>query len=256
MPNRAESKRGAPNVIISIAQHARPKVAGQKDALRMYPTSPSTVVSITPAGSFSSSPMSVPIQSAATPDVGIGDEDGDHEQEHLDQSEPAERIKRHGERVEKDDLDVEDDEQHRDDEVAHRDPATADRHRTRLDARLVAIEFGPVVATRAGERRDADAEHGEPSGQGAEDENRRIGVHSTSGAVVRGFVNCFTTCARSHHTPGPSRAAAGSGGQLSLISTNSVPTPESCTFSPSAYGRATAPKSLSSATTSVSGDFS
>ena len=35
MPNRAESKRGAPNVIISIAQQARPKVAGQNEALRM-----------------------------------------------------------------------------------------------------------------------------------------------------------------------------------------------------------------------------
>jgi hypothetical protein len=35
MPKRDESKRGAPNVIISIAQHASPKVAGQNEALRM-----------------------------------------------------------------------------------------------------------------------------------------------------------------------------------------------------------------------------
>ena len=50
-------RRGAPVVIISIAQHARPNVAGHRDALRKYPASPSTVLSRTPEGSFSSKPM-------------------------------------------------------------------------------------------------------------------------------------------------------------------------------------------------------
>ena len=35
MPNRAASYRGAPVVIISIAQQASPKVAGHNDAFRM-----------------------------------------------------------------------------------------------------------------------------------------------------------------------------------------------------------------------------
>ena len=35
MQDLAESKRGAPNVMISIAQQARPNVAGQNEALRM-----------------------------------------------------------------------------------------------------------------------------------------------------------------------------------------------------------------------------
>lgn len=35
MPNRAASYRGAPVVIISMAQQARPKVAYHNDALRM-----------------------------------------------------------------------------------------------------------------------------------------------------------------------------------------------------------------------------
>ncbi len=35
MPNRARSYFGPPLVIISMAQHASPNVAGQNDALRM-----------------------------------------------------------------------------------------------------------------------------------------------------------------------------------------------------------------------------
>ena len=35
MPNRARSYRGAPVVIISMAQHASPNVAGQNELLRM-----------------------------------------------------------------------------------------------------------------------------------------------------------------------------------------------------------------------------
>ena len=35
MPKRAESNRGAPNVIISMAQQASPNVAGQNEAFRM-----------------------------------------------------------------------------------------------------------------------------------------------------------------------------------------------------------------------------
>ena len=42
MPKRAESKRGAPNVIISMAQQARPKVAGHSEDLRVQLTSFST----------------------------------------------------------------------------------------------------------------------------------------------------------------------------------------------------------------------
>src|SRR3712207_3410593 len=60
MPKRARSYFGPPVVIISIAQQARPKVAGQNDALRMYPATPSTVVSRTPLGSFSSMPIQIP----------------------------------------------------------------------------------------------------------------------------------------------------------------------------------------------------
>src|SRR5918997_5372287 len=86
MPNRARSYRPAPDAIISIAQHARPKVAGHSDDLRVQLTSFSTLVSRTPLGSFSSSPIarspvpcSVPLQSTAPPHVGVRDEDRDDE---------------------------------------------------------------------------------------------------------------------------------------------------------------------------------
>src|SRR5213080_3400425 len=117
MPNRARSYRAPPAAIISIAQQASPKVAGQKLALRVQFTSFSTVVSRMPLGSFSSMPMwcqpSVPVESATPPDVGVRDEHRADEQQHLDEPEQAQRVERHRPRVQEDDLDIEDDEQHR-----------------------------------------------------------------------------------------------------------------------------------------------
>src|SRR5215212_2919758 len=102
MPKRARSYLGPPLVIISIAQQARPNVAGQRLALRMYPATPSTVVRRTPLGSFSSSPTSVPVQSAAAPHVGVGDEDRRDEQHHLDEPEGSKRVEVDGPGVEED----------------------------------------------------------------------------------------------------------------------------------------------------------
>src|ERR1700746_444082 len=49
-PKRALSKRDAPMDIISIPQHAKPKVIGQMQLLRIQLTTLSTVVRITPSG--------------------------------------------------------------------------------------------------------------------------------------------------------------------------------------------------------------
>src|ERR1700676_4479054 len=49
-PNRAMSKREAPMDLISIAQHAKPKVIGQMEFLRIQLTPLSTVVRGTPSG--------------------------------------------------------------------------------------------------------------------------------------------------------------------------------------------------------------
>src|SRR5690348_10066474 len=108
MPKRAESKRGPPNSIISIAQQARPNCTGHSDDLRIQLTSFSTEASSTPSGSFSSRPMVslVPIKPAAAPDVGVGGEHRDDEQDDLDQPEQPQRLVRDGVRVQEDDLDV------------------------------------------------------------------------------------------------------------------------------------------------------
>src|SRR5947209_385776 len=127
MPKRAMSKRGLPTAIISIAQQASPNCAGQTEFLRARLRSFATVVSSTPSGSFSSSPIgSVPLKSASTPDVGVDDEDGEDEHQHLDQSEHAQVVERDSPRIEKDDLDVEDDEQHRGEVVLHRHLVTTE----------------------------------------------------------------------------------------------------------------------------------
>src|SRR3954451_7672131 len=86
IPNRAMSKRGPPTAIISIAQHARPNCAGHSEFLRAMLSILATVVSRMPSGSFSSRPMcvpSVPVEAAATPHIGVDDEDGEDEQDHL-----------------------------------------------------------------------------------------------------------------------------------------------------------------------------
>src|ERR1700685_3814265 len=49
-PKRAISKREAPMDIISMAQHAKPKVIGQMEFLRIQLTALSMVVSTTPSG--------------------------------------------------------------------------------------------------------------------------------------------------------------------------------------------------------------
>src|SRR5947209_9207152 len=49
-PNRAISKRDAPIDIISIAQHAKPKVMGQIEFFRIQFTAESIAVSTTPSG--------------------------------------------------------------------------------------------------------------------------------------------------------------------------------------------------------------
>src|SRR5690625_2978109 len=89
MPNREMSKRGVPAASISMAQQASPMVTGHIEPLRANPTAFSTVVSATPAGSFSSSPMSassVPLQGTATPLVGEGHGDDGDERQGRDQT--------------------------------------------------------------------------------------------------------------------------------------------------------------------------
>src|SRR5690606_5752182 len=110
MPNRAESCRGLPNDIISIAQQARPNVAGHIEDLRVQPANLLSEVSRTPDGSFSSIPISVPIQSATAPLVDERHRDQEEERHHRDEAEQAEMVEPHRPRVQEHDLDVEDDE--------------------------------------------------------------------------------------------------------------------------------------------------
>src|SRR6476661_11072909 len=115
-----------------MAQQARPKVAGNTDAFRTQPAACSTVVSRKPLGSFSSIPMrytpvsrtrpvphtrpvlhawhlpfcscfSVPLQAAAAPDVRVGDEDREDEQQHFDEPEEPQGVEADSPGIEEDD---------------------------------------------------------------------------------------------------------------------------------------------------------
>src|SRR5690606_23367118 len=115
MPKREMSKRGAPVAIISIAQHARPKVTGQSEPLRDRPAIFSTVVSRKPDGAASSIPMvspsSRPLEAAAAPLVQVGHRDDDQEEHRRDEAEQRELREVDGPLVQEHDLDVEDDEE-------------------------------------------------------------------------------------------------------------------------------------------------
>src|SRR5438270_535856 len=101
MPKRAMLKRGLPTVIISLALHAMPNCAGHTEFFRARLRILATVVSRIPSGSFSSSPIgSVPLQPASTPHIGVDDEDGEDEHQHLDQPEHAEMVEGDGPRIE------------------------------------------------------------------------------------------------------------------------------------------------------------
>src|SRR5690606_2970900 len=120
------------------------------DDLRTQPAACSTVVSRKPLGSFSSSPIAylplIPFQAAATPVVGVRDADEGDENQHFDKAEDPEGVEVDRPRVEKDDFDVEDDEEHRREVVLDRETPAARRLRSGLDAALVRLELGPVLA--------------------------------------------------------------------------------------------------------------
>ena len=88
---------------------------------------------------------SIPLESNAAPEVCVGNVDGGHEQKHLDESEPAERVKGDREGLQEDDLNIEADEEHRDDEKANRNRAVAWRLPSGFDSTLVRFKLCRVV---------------------------------------------------------------------------------------------------------------
>src|SRR5690606_1595109 len=149
MPKREMSKRGVPAAIISMAQHARPMVTGHIEPLRASPTAFSTVVSMNPAGSFSSRPMlssSVPLKGAAPPLVGERHGDDGDESERGDEAEGGQLTEGDGPRHEEDDLDVEDDEGHGHEVVLDGEAAGARGARGGLHTALVVRDLDPVSA--------------------------------------------------------------------------------------------------------------
>src|SRR5947199_8985843 len=104
-PKRAMSYREQLIAIISIAQHARPKVTGQIDDRRAHCTIFSTVVVRT--GMSASRPIGSPIERALAPDIRVAGEEERHEQHDLHEPAPSQIAQRHRPRIEERDLDVE-----------------------------------------------------------------------------------------------------------------------------------------------------
>src|SRR3954462_10039385 len=97
-----------------MAQQARPKVTGQIEERRAHCTIFSTLVVSTGMSKSDSSPtVRTPIERAFAPDIDVAGEQERHEQQHLDETVPAEIAQRHRPRIEEGDLDVEQQEDHR-----------------------------------------------------------------------------------------------------------------------------------------------
>src|SRR3954471_19434773 len=100
----------------------------------------------------------LPLERALPPDVDIGDEEDEHEEGELGESEPAEGVELYGERVEEDDLDVEDDEEHRREVEAHREALGL--HLALRDAGLEGDRAGPGAAGGALSEQERHGDHG------------------------------------------------------------------------------------------------
>src|SRR5690606_36595723 len=118
-----------------------------------------------------------PFEAAATPLVDVGDRDVDEEQDHHDQAEDPERVEVHRPGHQEDDLDVEDDEQHRRQVVLDREPTAAHGLRSGVDAALVGLEFGAVVALGPGDRSDDHRDDHEGGADTAEYEDGGVQLH-------------------------------------------------------------------------------
>src|SRR5699024_7277940 len=180
IPNRATSNRGVPAAIISIAQHASPKVTGHIDEDRTQPARSSTFPSRKPEGIFSSRPMVVytslvPVQPTTAPFVNERHGDEEQERQHSDEPEHGEFPERHRPRVKKNDLDVEDDEGHRDEVVLDRKPNVG-RVPSGLDPALVGVNLDPVGAFGADDGRGGHPADSQRRGQTEHDQdgNKRI----------------------------------------------------------------------------------
>src|SRR5258705_11325711 len=92
-PKRAMSYREQLIAIISIAQHARPKVTGQIDDRRAHCTIFSTLVVST--GISMSGDIAPPIERALAPDVDVARQQQGEEQHDLHETAPAEIAQRH-----------------------------------------------------------------------------------------------------------------------------------------------------------------
>jgi hypothetical protein len=125
-----------------------------------------------------------PFQSALLPHVHERDEDQPDEHDHFDQPEQSERAKRDGPRVEEDRFDVEDDEQHRHHVELDREPGGL-RQADRLHPRLVGRHLDRIWPVRSEQRRKAQRQDGEPSGQNREndDRNETVGHRQPLGAM-------------------------------------------------------------------------
>src|SRR5512132_1055072 len=87
-PKRSMSYREETVAIISIAQHARPKVIGQMEPLRHQLMKASRLVVRTLASSCRSSrPILIPFESALFPRVEVSDKEKGDEQQDFDQPE-------------------------------------------------------------------------------------------------------------------------------------------------------------------------
>src|SRR5262245_53639959 len=122
-----------------MAQHAVPKGIGQRLFFRAQLTTLLSEVVSTPSGSQDSSPMLLPLQGAAAPDVGQAEDDDGEEDPHLHEAGRAEGSEDNGPGDQEHRLDVEEDEQ--DGDEVEMDAEALARAGADRDSALIGVEF-------------------------------------------------------------------------------------------------------------------
>src|SRR3954452_18816516 len=209
-PKRAMSRGAPPTDIISMAQQAKPNVAGKSELPLAQLAARSSVVVMTRSWTYCSrsspsrSPRSIccarscrtrkssgvpafsrftismtfsvlaPLECAASPHIYERDDQEADEDCGLDQGERPERPQLHGDRVEEHDLDVEQDEQHRDQVEA--DPEAEALLDLRGHARLIGLRLvgGRGLRLRPQQAAGADEQRTDETAEAEEDDGWKV----------------------------------------------------------------------------------
>src|SRR5215213_309725 len=236
-PKRSMSNRPAPVAIISMAQHARPKVMGHSADLRAQLTTgaamstvfaptvrriefmiESTVVRTNPSSCSAIRPKfnSRPLERALPPCVIISNDENRDEHKHFDERKLRKREvvahEDYGPGQQENRFDVENEKQHRDDVIAHGETLVS--FGRRIDTALVRPHLVLLILDGSQKSAENNGQHGKDHGHGEKDHYRPVGCDRAAD-----ILSCSRCCLKKHSVL-QDPCLRNSKRRVSLLSTN------------------------------------